>query len=626
VTASVEQLAALIRRANSRGELLSRAKSLLDEVASGGREVAGDREIWSEAASLLAQVNKDLEQLDSSTAGDTLSRGNDLLESEEWEVLAETATQMAEVRQQQRKTLEFVKGLAQDLHVPIADARKALNEAHSALAPTRDAEAALQRIDDLRVRALRDAQEQPAAAIASRAALERARHDVESEQQKLRERIDRARLRLRHAELLLLRAPLGVERKFEKYTLLLRTPAEPGAHGVYVRGGSTLVCKDRAFVFQAIDKLTQVLREGALRKAAVSPPEAPIDPQPEMAPAAAPSEPAEPAAGESAPDALRGFKPIPPRARELSEGTISDLGDLLFKLFLPEEMQEFLSDTPCSLTLTTNDLELPWELMRIGGQALCLDRCIGRMPMGNRFPRRHLPQRFINPKVRFLLVCADDNGKLPGARAETDRIHSALLQMQSERTAAPGLGIPIEVDVLASPQATGSALTEKLRFERYNVIHFAGHASFDEQEPDQSGLLLDGGEMFLAQKIRRLLIGRPMVFLNACNSAQVRNQADAASDQGKPADSLKTYLQGAAEGLAASFLYGGALGCIGSLWPVYDEPAAEFAIAFYRNVLDGHVIGEAVRMARVDIKSRFPEHATWATFVLYGNPTFRLES
>ena len=118
--------------------------------------------------------------------------------------------------------------------------------------------------------------------------------------------------------------------------------------------------------------------------------------------------------------------------------------------------------------------------------------------------------------------------------------------------------------------------------------------------------------VFYAQKIGRLLEGRPLVFLNACQSARAANE---------PTPNGFTYLQKPAEGLASSFIYGGALGCIGSLWPIFDEPAAQFAVAFYNEVLKGTMIGEAMRRARNKIKEQHPDSLTWAAFVLYGDPT-----
>jgi hypothetical protein len=36
------------------------------------------------------------------------------------------------------------------------------------------------------------------------------------------------------------------------------------------------------------------------------------------------------------------------------------------------------------------------------------------------------------------------------------------------------------------------------------------------------------------------------------------------------------------------------------------------------------MIGEAMRQARLAIKSQYPDQITWAAFALYGDPTFRL--
>lgn len=124
-------------------------------------------------------------------------------------------------------------------------------------------------------------------------------------------------------------------------------------------------------------------------------------------------------------------------------------------------------------------------------------------------------------------------------------------------------------------------------------------------------------EIFFAQKIRRLTEGRPLVFLNACQSGRTANE-----DQPSRTD----YLLEPAEGLASAFLYGGALACIGSLWPIYDKPAAEFALEFYRKALEGYMLGEAMRLARVEIKRQHPDQVTWAAFALYGDATFRLAS
>jgi hypothetical protein len=41
-------------------------------------------------------------------------------------------------------------------------------------------------------------------------------------------------------------------------------------------------------------------------------------------------------------------------------------------------------------------------------------------------------------------------------------------------------------------------------------------------------------------------------------------------------------------------------------------------------LLDGETLGEAMREARRQMRKNHPDSATWATFMLYGDPTFRL--
>ena len=285
---------------------------------------------------------------------------------------------------------------------------------------------------------------------------------------------------------------------------------------------------------------------------------------------------------------------------------VRDVGELLYRLVIPEQMHTYLSGDPVSLTITTNDLEIPWELMCVDGEFLCLRHPVARMPMGRAIPRRPR-SRDQGEKFRFLLVYADPEDNLPLARKEVETIATSLVD---------GWGDRIVVDKLMPPDSSGRRMNESLRRGQYDVIHYAGHAGFDERDGDLSGLLLHNKEPFFAQKIRRLLEGRPLVFLNACESAFTANE--------QQPQKIERYLQGPAVGLASSFIYGGAVGCIGSVWPVYDDAAAEFAVELYRRVLEGYTIGQAMRHAREASRKAHPDQITWGTFVLYGDPSFHL--
>lgn len=601
-------LGKLFELANTRRALLEELRAWLDELESGGRVVSGERALWQTAQQLLQGATAALQSIRDDNLAVVVEEEIDRLEREEWDLLEDLRADLKTHCDTLRGAIDKLRELATALVEPLRDLSRSIEQARVTLTPTREAHRVYASTANLLDQVKADLSRAPGAALARRSELELTRPRIESTTASLRSAIDRARLHLRHAELVLIRTQGN---RWDDYLLLLRTPAEPGAHGVYVRGTSTLVAQDRAIVFEGLDELSRTLVSGARRQ---KPNEGAPPPVP-------------------APPELRGgLPPLPAIATMTPDERIADLGTLIFKLFLPEPMQMFLRRTPCALTLTTNDLQMPWELMRFeasGGsdadEVLCLDRCIGRLPMGNTFPRLDRPQPLNNPRVRFLLICADDEGKLKGARDEIDRIAKALRELEKARASDPlSTSLPIDVEVLASPNVNTRTLNYKLRYESYNVIHFAGHAQFDPKQPDLSALVLDKGELFLAQKIRRLLIGRPLVFLNACDSA--RAPTAEASQDAQVLQSLATYLEQPAEGLAASFLYGGALGCIGSLWPVYDEPASDFAIEFYKEVLGGNVIGEAMRLARREAKRKHPQHLTWATFVLYGNPTFLLQS
>ncbi|MFQ5344206.1 MAG: CHAT domain-containing protein, partial [Anaerolineae bacterium] len=160
------------------------------------------------------------------------------------------------------------------------------------------------------------------------------------------------------------------------------------------------------------------------------------------------------------------------------------------------------------------------------------------------------------------------------------------------------------------------SVQEALGTGRYDVIHYAGHARFGDDDGEESALELAQGRVLPASQIERGLRGTPLVFLNACSSAQ--------ADLQETAHPPLTYLGAAAESLAAAFIFGGAQGFIGALWPVLDAGSRRFAAFFYDRALAGDPVGEALRATRQRLHQERPADPTWASFVLYGDPTYRL--
>jgi CHAT domain-containing protein len=79
--------------------------------------------------------------------------------------------------------------------------------------------------------------------------------------------------------------------------------------------------------------------------------------------------------------------------------------------------------------------------------------------------------------------------------------------------------------------------------------------------------------------------------------------------------------------LASSYLKAGARGCIGTIWPVNDIAAGDFASNVYRYLLFGSTIGEAIlRSKRSSFKRWGYQDLVWASFLLFGDPSMRLVS
>ena len=109
--------------------------------------------------------------------------------------------------------------------------------------------------------------------------------------------------------------------------------------------------------------------------------------------------------------------------------------------------------------------------------------------------------------------------------------------------------------------------------QSFDFIHYAGHAHFVAKSPGESGLKLKD-TVLTADKIRRLNKGWSLVFLNAGESGAVANSTQAQQV------SYLLHNPKPVVGLASAFVYTGALGCVGSIWLIYDKPAAELAVKF----------------------------------------------
>lgn len=299
---------------------------------------------------------------------------------------------------------------------------------------------------------------------------------------------------------------------------------------------------------------------------------------------------------------------VSPGSQDFSErergAVVQDLqriGGLIFSHLLTEPARQRLrAASPCDLYLRLDEhlLQLPWELGYDGEQFLATKFRMGRQVItGSPIVRTGTVPRETG-QLKVLLI-ADPTESLPQAATEAEHLCSLLDTLPT-----------VEVTLLGGRDIRKVPLLAAL--EAHEVVHFAGHSHYNSSTPSKSGWLLHEG-ILTAGEISKL--GRPplLVFSNSCQA-------------GTTAEWTSGYrYEGQAFGIGSAFLLAGVQHYIGTFWVVHDEESVGFATAFYRSVVAGQSVGEALLEARREtIAQKGWQRLTWASYMLYGDPTFTL--
>jgi hypothetical protein len=262
----------------------------------------------------------------------------------------------------------------------------------------------------------------------------------------------------------------------------------------------------------------------------------------------------------------------------------SDLRDRLTKKL--DEKLVVLTDASAS--------GLPWELLtdERGVSPARGEGLVRRIALSGTTRDTDADDNRRNATLRVLLV-SDPTGNLPGARREAEAV-AATLKTRPD----------VHVEALAGPAATIAAVRTQLTSGFFDVFHYAGHAGFDEQQPENSGLVLADGT-FTAAALADVEVPR-MIFLSACESGRLRR------DEGKPTPS-----EAANFSLAEGLLRHGVSALIGTFFTVDDGSASTFASQVYATLVEGRPLGAAVRQGREALfKATLPD---WGNFLLIGD-------
>jgi CHAT domain-containing protein len=151
--------------------------------------------------------------------------------------------------------------------------------------------------------------------------------------------------------------------------------------------------------------------------------------------------------------------------------------------------------------------------------------------------------------------------------------------------------------------ATETAL--KKYGEGFSYIHFATHGEFDPDKPLNSALLLAADSVsdgrLTVDKLYSMKLNADLVTLSACETGlgKIANGDDVV-------------------GLTRGFLYAGSSSIVASLWKVEDFATSTLMTSFYE-ALKKTDKREALRLAQLQSKKKYPHPYYWASFQLTGN-------
>lgn len=275
-----------------------------------------------------------------------------------------------------------------------------------------------------------------------------------------------------------------------------------------------------------------------------------------------------------------------------------DLEWLYDRLIRPIEGRLGAKDTPLVILADGEIAGIPFEVLR--------DSRRGRYLVENhtlRFAATLAEAARPAPPTTFsgLALLVADPKFDRDANPRLDRLRAARAEVEALQ------GVYASNVMLQDSAATRDAFLELA--PAATVIHYAGHALFDDDRPERSALVLAGNDtagLLTPAAVSELRLAKVrLVVLAACQTVRAREDRS-----------------GGLAGFSGALLSAGAGGVVGSLWKADDELTQPLMIEFHRQYRAGLKPAEALRQAQITmLTSDDPAHnnpAAWAGFRYIG--------
>jgi len=288
----------------------------------------------------------------------------------------------------------------------------------------------------------------------------------------------------------------------------------------------------------------------------------------------------------------------------LDAQTVQDLRkicQLLYDQLLDKAVKDRLKEAReknLVLSLDESIAYLPWEILFDGKDFLCLKFNLGRSmrikDVGFE-PDYKAPSQPLN-----MLILADPQGDLESCAKEAGDIKNSLDNMREV------INLDFKISNISSEYV-------KKNMRDYDILHYAGHAEYFLDRPQDSGWVLEDGKL----KAKDILkIGETgsmptLVFAHACETV------------GTGIIELESEKE--IYGLARSFLISGVRHYIACICKIPDQASRLFAREFYLNLIQDKPIGEALKDARLSLIKEYGQNQiSWMAYIIFGDPMFRL--
>lgn len=267
--------------------------------------------------------------------------------------------------------------------------------------------------------------------------------------------------------------------------------------------------------------------------------------------------------------------------------------------------------------------EIPWEALEerysrcprcqkiARDQAFCdkdgaeMERVVSKLALSHHLT--HLARGQSRPGgegARFLFI-VDPTGDLrrPDGRRDPHDIRSRHADEICEMVEQGGY----QIVWLAGGMASRERVLNELKDRELLGVYYFGHGYYDHATED-CGLCLADGKLSANEIEKEAAPVARFVFLNACEAAAGRGL----DIDNQPGNVANAFAQGSLNRVV-----------IAPMWPVIDVHAAEAATRFFRLLLNGASVGEAlseVRKHSFDLYQQGEAHILWLAYRLLGDP------